>query len=110
MRKKLFLLFAVLFIYGCSRSNLDTGTTTLLYTDANGNVGIGTITPASTLHVNGNISASDPTVPEHVVTKRYVDHYCTNPAPSPSQPAAVKQSYCLKGFCPPQMKASVKNQ
>jgi len=38
-----------------------------------GNVGIGNLTPAAKLHVNGNIISNDPIDPNHVATKQYVD-------------------------------------
>ncbi|GAA6167887.1 hypothetical protein [Sessilibacter corallicola] len=37
------------------------------------NVGIGTSTPNSELDVEGNVSANDPALPEHLATKAYVD-------------------------------------
>jgi hypothetical protein len=40
----------------------------------NGNVGIGTNSPSTKLHVAGNIIANDPTTSNHVATKGYVDN------------------------------------
>lgn len=48
------------------------GTEALRITSA-GNVGIGTMTPSVTLHVNGNIRANTPVANDDLTTKAYVD-------------------------------------
>lgn len=44
-----------------------------------GNVWIGLVDPAATLHVAGNIIANDPTADNHVATKAYVDSNALSP-------------------------------
>ncbi len=53
--------------------HVGSGATPGLLVTPGGNVGIGTISPAAKLEVNGNIIASLPVQPDHVVTKEYAD-------------------------------------
>lgn len=62
------------------------------------NVGIGTNTPSSALEVVGNVTASNPTSPQHLTTRAYVDAQIANVAESTPQGSLRTVAYGTRFF------------
>jgi len=75
--QKLFFTFLFVISLSCSNSFATPAVVASplnISISSQGNVGIGTRTPANQLDVNGTIIAQDPTSPQHAATKYYLDN------------------------------------